>query len=107
MLWFAEPWGPSCFGALGKCLVCLVVKAGPACEYFALFLSHFTGNDGEVIANLPRGNYSLTVEATSIDNNALMASEVLSPVFLFGPDIVEGQSAAGIHVMYEILKFMY
>ena len=77
------------------------------CEYFALFLSHFTGNDGEVIANLPRGNYSLTVEATSIDNNALMASEVLSPVFLFGPDIVEGQSAAGIHVMYEILKFMY
>ena len=64
--------------------------------YFVQYLNHFTGSDREIIANLSRGNYSLTVEATSIDNNALMASEVLSPVFVFGPDIVEGQSAAGM-----------
>lgn len=67
--------------------------------YFVQFLSYFTGSDREIIANLSRGNYSLTVEATSIDNNALTASEVLSPVFVFGSDVVEGQSAAGIYVI--------
>lgn len=65
------------------------------CVYFVQY-RHFTGSDREIIVNLSRGKYSLTVEATSIDNNALMASEVLSPAFLIGPDVVEGQSAAGM-----------
>ena len=69
------------------------------CVYFVQYLSHFTGSDSEIIVNLSRGKYSLTVEATSIDNNALMASEVLSPAFLFGPDVVEGQSAASTYVI--------
>jgi len=58
----------------------------------------YIGNDQEVVANLPRGNYTLTVEATSIDNNSQKAFEVFGPVFLFGSNIVEGQSAAGVYM---------
>ena len=37
------------------------------------------------------------MEATSVDNNFVTATEDNGPVFLFGPDIVDGQTAAGVH----------
>ena len=39
------------------------------------------------------------MDAVSTDNSALMASEAFEPVFLFGPDILEAQSAAGSSIL--------
>lgn len=62
-------------------------------------LGHFTGSDQQIIASLARGNYALNVDAVSTDDSALMASEAFEPVFLFGPDIFETQSAAGSSIL--------
>lgn len=48
------------------------------------------------------------MEAASTDNKALMAFEGFEPVFLFGPDVVEAQSAAGrkIQSSFQICIFV-
>jgi len=43
---------------------------------------------------LDRGNYTLTVEATSTDESSQMAYVVIGPVLVFGSETVDGQSAA-------------
>ena len=65
---------------------------------FKDLLKIFVGKDKEIVTDLLRGNYILTVEAVSIDNIFPTALDVFGPVFLFGPDIIEGQSAAGEYV---------
>ena len=39
------------------------------------------------------------MEAVAIDNRFQIAFEVFGPVFLFGPDIIEGQSAASEYII--------
>ena len=73
------------------------------CNFKGL-LKSFVGKDKEIVTDLLRGNYILTVEAVSIDNSFPTAFEVFGPVFLFGPDIIEGQSAAG---EYMSLHYLY
>ena len=65
---------------------------------FKDLLKSFVGKDKEIVTDLLRGNYILTVEAVSIDNIFPTTLDVFGPVFLFGPDIIEGQSAAGEYV---------
>jgi len=43
---------------------------------------------------LDRGNYTLTVQATSTDDSSQMAYVVIGPVLVFGSGMVDGQSAA-------------